>query len=97
MLLLVWVGCLKGISNMASGNIDASKKFKGKFFKFLRHKNLQLCQVFNADKTGLNYKILPKRTLSSKLDSVTEGHKVNKESLTLLSCNNAFGNPKIPI
>lgn len=79
---------------MASGHVEASKKFKGKFLKFLRDKNLQPCQRFSADKTGLNYKILPKRTL---LDSVTEGHKVKKETLTLLTCSNVFGDPKIPI
>jgi hypothetical protein len=34
------------------------------------------CQIFNADETGLNYKMLPKKTLASKLDSVAKGHKV---------------------
>ena len=40
--------------------------------------------MFNADETGLNYKMLQKKTLASKLDSVAKGHKVKKERVTLL-------------
>lgn len=54
-------------------------------------------QDFNADETGLNYKMLPNRTLSSKLDSVAKGHKVKKEQVTFLPCSNASGDLKFPL
>uniref|UniRef100_A0A2S2QI26 Jerky-like n=1 Tax=Sipha flava TaxID=143950 RepID=A0A2S2QI26_9HEMI len=55
------------------------------------------CQIFNADETGLNYKMLPKKTLASKLDSVAKGYKVKKERVTLLPCSNASGDLKFPL
>lgn len=49
-------------------------------------------QVFNAYETGLNFKILPKRSLASKNEKSAPGHKMNKERVTVMHSSNASGN-----
>lgn len=85
-----------GVSGeILSGDNVASEDFKTKFEKFISDEDLMPCQIFNADETGLNYKMLPKKTLASKLDSVAKGHKVKR--VTLLPCSNASGDLKFPL
>jgi transcriptional regulator with XRE-family HTH domain len=52
--------------------------------------------IYNADETGLYYKLLPKRSvvLNSELGSV-RGTKIFKDRLTILLCTNATGTNKI--
>ncbi|XP_025420067.1 jerky protein homolog-like [Sipha flava] len=59
--------------------------------------DLMPCQIFDANETGLNYKMFPKKTLASKLDSLAKGHKVKKERVTLRPCSNASGDLKFPL
>ncbi|XP_060855612.1 jerky protein homolog-like [Metopolophium dirhodum] len=66
-------------------------------FVNLVDEDLMPCQIFNAHKTGLNYKMLPKKILASKLDSVAKGHKVKKERVTLLPCSNVSGDLKFQL
>lgn len=56
--------------------------------------NLTLDQVYNCDETGLNFKMLPAKTLASKEEKSAPGHKKSKERLTILACSNATGNHK---
>ncbi|XP_044763923.1 jerky protein homolog-like [Coccinella septempunctata] len=53
--------------------------------------------VYNADETGLVWKVLPKTTLASKRESSAPGHKVSKECVTVLNCANSTGNHKLPL
>ncbi len=43
-------------------------------------------QIFNADDTSLNYKMLPYKTLTVKADREAPGAKKCKEYLTVLTC-----------
>jgi hypothetical protein len=83
--------------NILSDDNVASDDFKTKFEKFISDEDLMPCQIFDANETGLNYKMFPKKTLASKLDSVAKGHKVKKERVTLRPCSNASGDLKFPL
>lgn len=53
-------------------------------------------QIYNADETGLYYKMLPQRTLAVKTDvHKTEGFKASKERLTPLFTVNKTGSHKL--
>ena len=52
--------------------------------------------IFNADETGLFYKLLPERTLEFKGVDCSGG-KRSKERLTVLVCSNMSGSEKIPL
>lgn len=79
-----------------SADIPASEKFKVDFEKFINDENLQLCQIFNVDETGLNFKLLPNKTLSEK-DYRPFGIKQNKDRITVMPCTNADGSLKLPL
>jgi len=56
-----------GVSGeILSGDNVASEDFKTKFEKFISDEDLMPCQIFNADETGLNFKMLPKKNISLK-------------------------------
>lgn len=51
-----------GVSGeILSGDNVASEYFKTKLEKFVSDEGLMPCLIFNADETGLNYKMLPKK------------------------------------
>lgn len=66
----------------------AAKKFSVKFQEIVEQYELLPCQVYNIDETGLNYKMLPNKTLASSNDTVA-GTKLIKDRLTIAPCNNA--------
>ncbi|GBL87092.1 hypothetical protein AVEN_218783-1 [Araneus ventricosus] len=49
--------------------------------------------IFNADETGLFYRVLPDKTLYEKCS----GGKISKERLTLLLCYNLLGDFETPV
>lgn len=54
-------------------------------------------QIFNADETGLNYKMLPDKTLASKSEKEAPGAKMSKERVTVMTCANASGSFRLPL
>ncbi|KAJ8892127.1 hypothetical protein PR048_004707 [Dryococelus australis] len=61
----------------------------------------QICltgdQIFNYDEMGLNFKILPAKTLARKSEAATPGYKRSKERITMLACSNATANLKMKL
>jgi hypothetical protein len=53
----------------------------------------ELCDVYNADETGLFFKVLPGRTLAYKGESC-HGGKHSKDRLNVLLCVNSDGSDK---
>ena len=53
--------------------------------------------MFNADETGLNWKLLQNSTLASGLERTAKNFKVAKDRVTVLVCANAAGKCKIPL
>ncbi len=47
--------------------------------------------------TGLNYRMLPEKTLAARSEKGAMGMKKQKERVTLLACFNASGSHKLPL
>ncbi|GBM05755.1 Tigger transposable element-derived protein 4 [Araneus ventricosus] len=52
--------------------------------------------IFNADETGLFYRVLPDKTLCFKGEKCNSG-KISKERLTILLCCNVLGDFETPV
>lgn len=79
-----------------SSDLSGAQVFIGKFKQLAIENNLLPDQVYNIDETGLNYKMLPNKTLASKKEIIS-GHKPSKERLTIALCSNASGDHKLPL
>ena len=64
-----------------SADAKAAADFKKEFIKLLQEEGYSRDQICNADKTGLNRKALPDKTLASKTANSAPGHKVSKRGL----------------
>lgn len=71
--------------------------FKDKLHKLLDKEGLSGDQIFNCDETGLNYKMLPAKTLAAKTEATAPGYKHSKERVTVLACSNATANMKMKL
>uniref|UniRef100_A0A1B6HRW3 HTH CENPB-type domain-containing protein n=1 Tax=Homalodisca liturata TaxID=320908 RepID=A0A1B6HRW3_9HEMI len=60
-----------------SADREAAIKFVETFKQETKHYDPEL--VYNAEKSGLNWKALPRKTLASKREQSAPGHKVSKE------------------
>lgn len=80
------------LSAVSIETIDAYKKqFEKLIAGFTRD------QIYNADETGLNYKALPTKTLSSLSEKYAPGHKMQKQRVTVMVCANASGSHRMPL
>lgn len=52
-------------------------------------------QIYNADESGLNFKMLPEKSLASRDEKSAPGHKMNKQRITVLFCSNAAGTHRL--
>ncbi|XP_046686190.1 jerky protein homolog-like [Homalodisca vitripennis] len=52
-------------------------------------------QIFNCDETGLNFRMLPNKTLAAQSEKTAPGYKKSKERVTLLMCSNSSGSLKL--
>lgn len=80
-----------------SANCEAVKSFRDKLHTLLDKENISGDQIFNCDETGLNYKLLPSKTLASKAEAAAPGYKRSKERVTILACSNATANMKMKL
>lgn len=63
----------------------------------IKQDNFDLNQIYNADKTGLLWRSLPRRTLVDSYETGPAGYKLNKDRVTVMVCANADGSHKIPL
>ncbi|KAL4104623.1 hypothetical protein QTP88_019917 [Uroleucon formosanum] len=80
-----------------SGDLTAATLFNDEFNSFLSKLNLSPDQVYNADESGLFWKMLPSKTLAAQSEKSAPGHKSSKERLTIMTCSNATGSHKIKL
>lgn len=52
-------------------------------------------QIYNADESGLFYKLLPEKTYVAISEKSAPGMKIAKQRVTFLACTNASGNHKL--
>ncbi|KAF2900123.1 hypothetical protein ILUMI_06064 [Ignelater luminosus] len=79
-----------------SADAEAAKEFSVKFQEIVEENELLPWQVYNIDETGLNYKMLPNKTLAASNETVA-GTKLIKDRLTIAPCSNGDGSHKLPL
>ena len=73
------------------------ERFKGKFLDTVKKESLTLEQMYNCNKTGLNFKLMPRNTLALSSEKNAVGFKTSKEKTTLLVAANASEIHKLPL
>lgn len=76
-------------------SVDASavQSFVQKLDKIIKENQLSSQQLYNCDETGLNYKMIPSKTLADKDEK--SAYKRSKEGVTVLLCANQSGAHKL--
>uniref|UniRef100_K7GBZ6 HTH CENPB-type domain-containing protein n=1 Tax=Pelodiscus sinensis TaxID=13735 RepID=K7GBZ6_PELSI len=99
-----WLDCWKkryGLRQLSicgkklSAQQEGFLKFKANFHCLIENEGLSCEQIYNCDERGLNYKMLPSKTLASWAEASAPGYKGSKERVTILACSNATGNHKL--
>ena len=71
---------------MATGKvIRAVERFKAELFTLLDKEGIIANKIYNCDESGLNFKLLPPKTLASKREASAIGYKKSKERVTVYS------------
>ena len=80
-----------------SAPVEEVKPYQDKLKELMDLEGITLDQLYNADETGLYWKMLPGKTLAGAKEKEAPGHKKIKDRITLLACANASGNHKLPL
>lgn len=80
-----------------SGDLIGATLFNEEFNSLLSTLNLSPDQVYNADESGLFWKMLPSKSLAARSEKSAPGHKSSKERLTIMTCSNATGTHKLKL
>ncbi|XP_045167549.2 tigger transposable element-derived protein 4-like [Mercenaria mercenaria] len=83
-----------GEAKSVDTNTDAMKQWEGSLSALLEKYDPEC--IYNADETGIFYKMLPDKTLEFK-NVDCSGGKRSKERLTVLVCANMTGTDKLPL
>lgn len=86
---------LKMSGEKLSSTLENVSPFKGNFFNKIKTLNLTHDQIYNADETGLYWKLLPDKTYVLSSEKTASGLKQSKQRITLLGCANATGAHKL--
>lgn len=80
-----------------SADQPAASGFSEKLKSIIASEKYSPEQIYNIDETGLNYKLLPRKTFATAQETSAPGFKVNKERITVALCSNASGSHKLPL
>lgn len=80
-----------------SANLKAAKDFSARFLKLVNDENLSPEQIYDIDKTGLNFKLLPTKTFATMQEISAPGFKISKEWIAVALSSNASGTHKLPL
>ncbi len=80
-----------------SSDTSAVEPFQNELQELMEREHLTLAQLYNCDKTGLCYRMLPTKTLAARREKDASAMKKQKERVTLMSCSNATGKHKLPL
>ncbi|XP_015119438.1 jerky protein homolog-like [Diachasma alloeum] len=78
-----------------SADVEGANEYREEFKEIRAEEGVCSHQIFNCDETGLNFRKMPTKTLSTQ--SSAPGLKVQKERLTVLVCSNVSGTFKLPL
>lgn len=80
-----------------SSDHAAVEPFVQMFKKRIEELGLTAEQVYNADETGLFWKMLPRQTYVHRNEAGADGRKVPKDRITIMPCANAAGTHKLEL
>ena len=63
--------------------------------KIIDEDDLTEHQLFNADETGLYYRLIPNKTFAARIEKLTLGYKQAKDCITVIAYSNTFGSLKL--
>lgn len=86
---------LKISGEKLSTNPELVEPFKQNLRSIIERLNLVNEQIYNADESGLFWRLLPGKTLVRSDEKTAPGRKAEKARLTFLACTNATGEHKI--
>ena len=99
-----WRFCKRhGIRNLSlvgeklSADNSAADEFVSSFAKWVTAEKLCPDRIFNCDETGLNFRLLPEKTLAASFEKSADGRKKSKDRVTLNLCSNASGSIKLKL
>jgi hypothetical protein len=78
-----------------SADHEAVDMFKTELEEFIEGYTYD--QIFNADETGLNFKMSPKSSLTCVKEVSAPGHKMQKQRITILTAANATGSFRLTL
>lgn len=78
-----------------SCDTDAVEPFKEEFKKAIDEMGLTPDQVYNADESGLFWRLLPNKTYVHRAEASAPGRKLAKDRVTFMPCSNASGTHKM--
>ncbi|XP_025405713.1 jerky protein homolog-like [Sipha flava] len=71
--------------------------FRNELQRVINENNLDLEQIYNADESGLFWRMLPEHTLTSSHEKNAPGRKMIKARIIFMPCANASGTHKLPL
>ncbi|XP_042222798.1 tigger transposable element-derived protein 1-like [Homarus americanus] len=86
---------IKMSGEAASADTDSARKYPAELKKIIDKGGCTSEQVYNADETGLFWKLMPARTFISTEEKSAPRFKASKDRLTLLVGGNASGDMKL--
>lgn len=79
-----------------SSDISAVEPFKMRLLRKIEELGITEDQLYNANESGLFWKMLPQKTLAHREDCVP-GRKQSKNRITFMPCSNASGTHKLKL
>lgn len=79
-----------------SAEQDINDNFYQEFTKYITDNKIPLDNIYNADETGLNWKMLPNNYISNSEYHLPETKSLESR-VTLMMCTNATGSHKLPV
>lgn len=78
-----------------SADRQAVFDFRSKLRTLTKKEGITGEQLYNCTETALNFKMLPTKTLASRVENSAPDFKRSKERVTVLACSSATGNHKL--
>ncbi len=75
----------------------AVEPMREKLAQFIKDHELTLNQVFNCDKSGLFWRLLPNKTLAGRCEKTAKSFKKPNDRVTILASANATGTFRLPL
>lgn len=91
------IKCLTNDEKALSMDQELNNNFYQEFIKYCTDKKIPLDKIYNADETGLNWKMMPKKILTSDKHQSSSEIKSVEDRVTLMVCTNATGSHKLPL